>query len=249
MKTNAPGEPRSLHLESGPIRAARFSPDGASVLVASREGLTLWSPQSREGLRFVPYGPETRDAAFTSDGAGMVVANRRGELLLGKPAANAPAPTQTVIVPTQVMALAVGRDGIIATAEGDRAIALRSAAGKQLHRFHDPDASVGPLAFVPTGVVAGLGDGSVRFHRAPSDAPLATLRLAPGLGEGKLGGVISGPGGHLEVVGPDLDAARASVRCRLDGAVFPFEVCAEQFVVDGLLTIVLAGKDPAEADP
>jgi hypothetical protein len=31
--------------------------------------------------------------------------------------------------------------------------------------------------------------------------------------------------------------------------VYPLEVCAEQFVVDGLLALALSGKDPAEADP
>jgi hypothetical protein len=31
--------------------------------------------------------------------------------------------------------------------------------------------------------------------------------------------------------------------------LYPLKVCAEQFVVEGLLGVVLAGKDPAEADP
>jgi hypothetical protein len=79
--------------------------------------------------------------------------------------------------------------------------------------------------------------------------PVATLRLAPGLGPGQTAGVISGPGGHLEIVGPDAAAARASLRCRVGPALYPFEVCADQFVVDGVLSLVLAGKDPAEADP
>src|SRR5262249_27575455 len=80
------GDPGALHPEAGPVRPVRFSPDGASVLVASKEGLHLWSPARREALRFVLYGPDVRDAAFTPDGAGIVVADRLGELLLGKPA-------------------------------------------------------------------------------------------------------------------------------------------------------------------
>jgi WD40 repeat protein len=248
----APGaaiEPRSLALEAGPVRAARFSPDGASVLVASREGLTLWNPAAREGLRFVPYGPETRDAVFTPDGAGMVVANVRGELLFGKPAPTAPAPTKSMIVPTQVVALAISSDGTIATAEGDRAVGLRSPVGKSFQRFRDPDAAVRAVAFLPAHVAAGLADGSLRLHHAPAVEPVATLRLAPGLPPGKLGGVVSGPLGHFEIVGPDAEAARAALRCRLGPALYPLEVCADQFAVEGLLSIVMAGKDPAEADP
>jgi hypothetical protein len=251
-----------LHLEAGPVRAARFSPDGASVLVASREGLTLWSPASREGLRFVPYGPDIRDAAFTPDGSGMVVADQRGELLWGRPLAASPAPAQKVVVPTGVLSLAVARDGTIATVEGDRAITLRAqpgggpasgaaaiGSGKVLQRFRDPDAPVRQVAFLPTHVVAGLADGSIRLYRAPAPGAVARLRPVPALPPGKLAGVVSGPGGHLELVGPDADLARAVLRCRLGSALYPFEVCAEQFVVEGLEAIVLSTKDPAEADP
>jgi WD40 repeat protein len=245
----AAGDARALRLEAGPVRAARFSPDGASVLIASKEGLTLWSPTAREGLRFVPYGPEARDAAFTPDGAGMAVADQRGQLLLGKPAASAPAPAQTVLVPTQVLALAIAADGTIATAEGDRALTLRSPAGKPVQRFHDPDAAMRAVAFLSGHVAAGLGDGSVRLYRAPAAGPVAILRAAPGLAAGKVGGVVSGPGGHLEIVGPDAVAARGAIRCRLGAALYPLEVCAEQFLVEGLLPMVLAGQDPAEAEP
>jgi hypothetical protein len=94
-----------------------------------------------------------------------------------------------------------------------------------------------------------MGDGSVRLFRAPAAAPVAVLRPVPGLPAGKVAGVVSGPAGHLEIVGPDAEAARGVVRCRLGAALFPLEVCAEQFVLDGLLPMVLAGKDPAEADP
>jgi WD40 repeat protein len=243
------GEPRALHLETGPVRAVHFSPDGASLLVASKEGVTLWSPSSREGLRFVPYGPEARDVVFTPDGAGMAVADQRGELLLGKPLASAPAPAQRVLVPAQILALAITADGTIATAEGDRSIDLRSPAGKVFQRFHDPDGAVRAVAFLPGHVVAGLGDGSVRLYRAPGPGPAAILRPAPGLGAGKLAGVISSPGGHLEIVGPDAEAARGAIRCRLGAVLYPLDVCAEQFVVEGLLPMVLAGKDPAEAEP
>ncbi len=241
--------PRALHLESGPVRAAHLSPDGGSVLVASREGVTLWSLAAHEGARFSPYGPEPRDAAFTPDGAGIVVADRRGELLLGKAATSAPAPALRVPVPAQVVALAVGADGTIVTAEGDHSVSSRSPAGKSFQSFRDPDAAVRAIAILPSHVAAGLDDGSVRLYRAPAKGPLAILQPVPGLEPGKLAGIVRGPGGHLEIVGPDADAARAAVRCRLGAVLYPLEVCAEQFVVEGLLAMVLAGQDPAEAEP
>ena len=217
---------------------------------ASRQGLTLWSPAAREGLRFVPYGPEVRDAAFTPDGASMAVADQRGELLLGKAASSAPAPAQRVLVPAQIMALAVTAEGSIVTAEGDRSIAVRSPSGKPFQRYRDPDAAaMRAVAILPGHVAAGLGDGSVRLYRAPATGPVAILRPAPGLAAGKVAGVISGPGGHLEIVGPDAEAARGAVRCRLGAALYPLEVCAEQFMVEGLLGVVLSGQDPAEAEP
>jgi len=241
--------PHLLPLGAGPVRSVRFSPDGAAVLLASKEGVTLWSPAAREGLRFVPYGPDPRAAAFTPDGAGMVVADQRGEILLGKPTASTPAAAQRVLVAGQVVALAIASDGNIATGEGDRAITLRSPAGKALQRFHDADAAVRAVAFVPGHIAAGLGDGSLRLYRAHVEGPTAVLRAVPGLGARQLAGLVSGPGGHLEIVGPDAVAARAALRCRLGAALYPLEVCAEQFEVAGLLSMVLAGQDPAEAEP
>jgi WD40 repeat protein len=243
------GAPQKLNLDAAPVRTVRFTPDGANLLVAGKDGVTYWDPQRHGGLRFVPYGPDARDLALFPDGSGMVVVDQRGLLLFGKPAPSAPAPTATVPVSGSVVAIAVARDGTIATAEGDRAISLRSPTGKAFHRFRDPDGAVQNLAFFPAHVAAGLGDGSVRLYKGPDTGPAAILRVLSGLGPKALAGVIMGPRGQLELVGPDAEAAKGALRCRLGAALYPFEVCAEQFVVDGVLDLVLAGKDPAEADP
>jgi hypothetical protein len=39
------------------------------------------------------------------------------------------------------------------------------------------------------------------------------------------------------------------MRCLLGALIYPLDVCAEQFVVEGLYGMALAGIDPAEADP
>ncbi len=238
----------SLRLEAGPVRSVRFSPDGSALLIASGEGVTLWKPAAAESVRFLPYGPSARDVAFTPDGAGMVVADQRGELLFGKPAASGPAPVRVLVAP-QVVALAVATDGTLATVEGDRGVVLRSPTGKLSRRFRGGEAALRAVAILPGQVAAGLGDGSVRLYRAPAEGPAAILRAVPGLGAHQLAGLVSGPAGHLELVGPDAAAARAALRCRLGARLYPLEVCSEQFEVPDLLEVVLAGRDPAEAEP
>ncbi len=171
------GAARLLRLEAGPVRSVRFSPDGASVLIASKEGVTLWIPAAGEGMRFVPYGPEARDAAFTPDGAGMAVADQRGELLLGKPSASAPAPAQRVLVAAQVMALAFASDGTLATAEGNRAVVLRSPAGKAIAAL-PRSGRFGARARLRPG--ARGGRARRREHPPPSRAGRGRRRHPPG---------------------------------------------------------------------
>ncbi len=62
------------------------------------------------------------------------------------------------------------------------------------------------------------------------------------------GAVITAADGHVDATTAAGPAAAALV-CRLGGVAYPFEVCAEQFIVTGLLAVALAGRDPAEADP
>ena len=135
-------------------------------------------------------------------------------------------------------------------AEGDRAITVRTPTGKLIQRFKAPEAALRGLAVLPQGAVAaGCDDGAIRIFNAPATGAVATLRSAPGLRPGALAGIITGAGGHLELVGPDAAAARAVLRCRLGASLYPFEVCADHYVVPGLLPMVLAGQDPAEAEP
>jgi WD40 repeat protein len=239
-----------LKLEGGPVRAIRFSPDGRALLLAPKEGVVLWEPETHKGSRFVPYGGEPRDVVFTPDGAGMIVVDKRGQLLFGKPAESAPAPAQTVAVATQALAIAIAPNGLLATAEGDRAVTVRGPNGKPIQRYREPDAAVRAVAFLPQGLVAAsFYDGAIRLFRGNGPGAVGALRPMPGLPPGALAGVVETPSGHLELVGPDAAAARAVVRCRLGASLYPFEVCAEQLATAGLLGLILAGQDPAEAEP
>jgi WD40 repeat protein len=239
-----------LKLEGGPVRAIRFSPDGRALLLAPREGVVLWEPETHKAVRFIPYGGEPRDVVFTPDGAGMIVADKRGQLLFGKPAESAPAPSQTVAVATQVLTLAIAPNGLLATGEGDRAVTVRGPNGKQIQRYREPDAAVRAVAFLPQGLVAAsFYDGAIRIFRGNGPGAVGVLRPMPGMKPGALAGVVEAPSGHLELVGPDAAAARAGVRCRLGASLYPFEVCAEQLAMPGLLKLIVGGQDPAEAEP
>ncbi|APR75298.1 Protein kinase [Minicystis rosea] len=245
----APKATRSLRLEGGPARAVRFAPDGHTLFVAAHDAVVRWDPDAPKTTRLGAFGPEPRDVVVAPDGAALIVADKRGELLTGKLVDNAPAPAH-VVVPAQALALAIAANGMIATAEGDRALSLRGPDGKPIARFREPEAAVRAVAFLPQGIIAAsFADGAVRLFRSPGPGPVAVLRPVPGLGAGALAGLVEGPGGHLEVLGPDAAQARARLRCRLGPALYPFDVCAEQFAMSNLLPLILSGQDPAEADP
>jgi hypothetical protein len=117
-------------------------------------------------------------------------------------------------------------------------------------RFREPESAVRAIEILPQGVIAAsFVDGAIRLFRAPGPGPVAVLRPLPGLRPGALAGLVETPGGQLEVLGPDAEAGRAVLRCRLGAALYPFEVCAERYAMAGLLPMILSGQDPAEAEP
>ena len=229
---------RELHLAPGPARAARFSPDGHALLLAAKEGVVRWDLAQHDGVLLAPFGPDPRDVAFTPDGAGIAVADARGLLLLGKPAAAAPA--TKMAVPSQVLAICGREERIDRHRRGRPRDHLAHGQGKSMQRFR-ADAAVRGVAFLGTGlVVATSTDGTARVFHAPATEAAAVLRPVPGM---RASLVLSG-GGLLDIVGPDAAAARASVRCLLGPALYPFDVCADQFEVPGIFQIVLAGQIP-----
>ena len=253
VRTAAPPRepvPLAMSLHGGVGRAVRFSPDGRAVLIAAWEGPLLWDLSRQQTTAFPSFGPRPEDIGFFPDGRRFAVAAHNGALLLGVPSGTTPAPAKVVPVFSRVLSLAVGAGDVVATAEADRTIILRDANGKRLHRFDVPEAAVVAVDFLNGGVVAAaFGDGTLRLLRAPSLRPLATLRTPFRRDERRSALSVTSDDGHVAFLGPDSAMVRASTRCRLGAMLFPFDVCAEQYELTGLLEAILAGKDPAEVDP
>ncbi len=244
---------RMLKVDAGPVRSARFSPEGDRVLVAAREGVSLWDFKTFAPTRLPAFGGDARDADFAPDGETFAVASVRGALLIGHVGAGPKdkAPTDAVSLGHQLVSLAVTTGGLLATAEGDRVIGLRTPNGRSIQRFLAP-AAVRQVAWVSSGTLAAAcADGAVRLFRGPKAEAIATLRPALAPGASLAASVITTGTGHLEVVGgiTDAAAARTALSCRLGDTLYPFAACSDQFHVPGLFTMVLAGKDPAEAEP
>ena len=126
--------------------------------------------------------------------------------------------------------------------EGDGTVAMRHPPGKVLERLREPGAAARVATPIPGGLAAGMNDGSVRMFLPGRTRAVAMVWPVTG------GAVIAAADGHVDassVGGP----ASAALVCRLAGVAYPFEVCAEQFIVKDLLGVALAGRDPAEADP
>lgn len=233
-----------LHLKRGPVRAVRFSPDGKSLLSSSRDGVTVWDVGARQGLRYTAFGTGPRDAAFTLDGAGFAVASSDASVLIGE--IGKPNVSRKMPLAADAAYVSFRGDGAIVVIEGDRAIVTRSKEGKILQRFTAPEAPLSGLVVLPSGPVLAPGtDGKLSLFLAPKEAARATIRLVPGAPAA----IVVSEGGYLDLLGDDVSPAKAMIRCRLGMVLYPFEVCAEQFWVSGLVPMVLRGADPAEAEP
>src|SRR5262249_33944196 len=161
------------------------------------------------------------------------VASSNATLAVGSPE-NASA-SKVLPVPAHVLSVAFASNGSIATAEADRSIGYRTSVGKLIQRFQEGDSPVRRVAFTRDGAIVGaFGDGSLRVFRPPLARAAAVLR--PAEGAAGAAGVAMTPGGHVDFIG-DAAAGRAGLSCRIGTMLYPFAVCAEQFMVPGLLAL------------
>jgi hypothetical protein len=152
-----------------------------------------------------------------------------------------PAPTEVVPLLVSPFDLYFTPDRLV-VAEGDGSIAMRRPPTKVLERLREPGAAARVVTPLAVGLAAGMNDGSIRMFLPGRARAVAMVWPVAG------SAVITSTDGHVDATTAAGPAA-AGLVCRLGGVAYPFEVCAEQFIVTGLLGVALAGRDPAEADP
>lgn len=159
----------------GPCPAAAVNSDGLVAVAGSDGVVRVWSPASRRELSLCtpPAGAEPTLVAWTPWRRYVATANRDGTVVLWDLEREV---EQQVIRPgwQRTDALAISADGRwIATAGGDRTIAVYGMEGDLARRFEVPavpgrglyggTGALGPIAFGPTGrrLVVASGDGTV----------------------------------------------------------------------------------------
>jgi hypothetical protein len=119
---------------------------------------------------------------------------------------------------------------------------LASWTAKQVVHCEDP---VRTVAFMPVGHLLVTSDGALHFW-TPEGAPLLDLVALRHHDAGYAIGRVGEP--QLELLGPDLEAARAALGCRAGVWIYPFELCRERFEQKTVLARTLAG-DSSVVDP
>src|SRR5262249_7169439 len=140
-----------LSLDEGTVRGLSFRPDGASLLTASDEGLTLWDVTTKKGSRYAAYGSAPRDVAWYPDGASFAVARADASLAIGAPGQKSPA--RVVPLAGAAQAIAFGRAGTFATADYDGSVSVRDARGRAIHHFGEAGTVVRAVALADGGAV------------------------------------------------------------------------------------------------
>jgi WD40 repeat protein len=228
-----------LQLDGGDVRALAFSPGGDKLLIAAAPGVTLWDLATGKGERYTAFGKSPRAVAWAREGNLFGVARSDATLALG--AVGKPSPTEVVPMLVSPFDLYFTPERLVVV-EGDGSVAMRHPPGKVLERLREPGAAARVATPLPVGLAAGMNDGSIRMFLPGRARAVAMVWPVAG------GAVITATDGHVDASSASGPPSVALV-CRLGAVAYPFEVCAEQFIVKDLLGVALAGRDPAEADP
>ena len=153
---------------SNQVVAVGFSPDGASVVTASLDGSArIWGGDDfARSAALLGHSGEVRDAMFTPDGGSVVTASDDGSARVWKPAVD---PVLSLVGRHTAAgrAVAVARDGRIASVGLDGALRVWRRDGRSLSVIPQPAAGV-DVAFSQDGsllVTAGV-DGVARVWGA-----------------------------------------------------------------------------------
>jgi WD40 repeat protein len=177
------GLPERTFWCDGALRAASFSPDGRTVVTASKDGTArLWDVATGTELRRLTHGNEVTAASFSPDGRTVVTASGDKTARLWDAATGEE--LQRLSHDGWVLAASFSPDGrTVVTASGDKTARLWDAAtGKELQRLAHGN-GVRAASFSPDGrsIVTGSDDWSARVWDAAAGKELQRLRHGNGV--------------------------------------------------------------------
>jgi WD40 repeat protein/DNA-binding SARP family transcriptional activator len=171
---------------AGPIRTARYSPDGRQIATVSDAVVTMWDLASMEPAFVLPDLDFAASVAFSPDGRRIATADASGIVvwdITGAHVAGTGLRTQTLTGHTQpVVNVVFGPGGQLLASAGDdgQIILWNVRSGQALHRFSSQTGDVVSyaIAFSPDGLLlAGSGaENTVRIYDVASGEERAVLR-------------------------------------------------------------------------
>lgn len=243
---------RKFAFEGVWVRSVDVSANGARLVVGTdRKGISLFdlpSPSPAPQRTF----PGT-EAEFSPNGSLIAIASPSGISFVSAETGAEQRGYDTQ--PEAAHDLVFSTDGEhLAAGVGESGWGLWSVTGPRRADRFDAAGRLAGIAFSPRGDVVILSDGALRV-RDFSGAPLVDVHV---LEKRDAGYVVTASAGSpiVELLGPDLAAARAAFVCRLGSASYPFDLCRERHEpadVDapaprGVLARALAG-DTSYLDP
>ncbi len=232
-----------LYGHKGVVDAVAWSPDATTLASGADDTLVaLWDPvkgQRRAALKGHRKGVTA--LAWSPDGATLASGSADSTIELWSPSAEADkAALRTLTGHTRdVRAVAFSPDGSrLASGGYDRSVRLWDLASGASRALDEAADWISAVAFTADGtrLLSAGRDGTVRLFDVEDGRLRVSLRAVASAGYG----YAFTPEGLFEAL-PKGSEARRYAMCRIGSRLFSLELCAERFVLDGLVAKIAAG--------
>lgn len=242
-----------LYGHKGVADAVDWAPDGATIATGGDDTwLLLWDPIKGEKRAVLKgHAKGITAVAWSPDGASIATASADATVRLWDPTAPPEKAEQRKLVghTRDVKAVAWSADGKRLVSAGyDKSVIVWEVASGASRVLEGHTDWVTTAAFTPDGrrVLSGGRDGTLRLF----DADDGRLRVSLRAVAGAKAGYAFTPEGMFEAFpkGEKGAEVRRLAMCRVGPRLFPLALCAERFVLDGLVARVATG-DASYLDP